>query len=49
MHFTELVTFGFSGFSTRGRSVPEARRSKLGPGRCSLLLRIVCSVNASFA
>jgi hypothetical protein len=36
-------------FSTSGRSAPEARRSELGPGRCSLLLRIVRSVDASFA
>jgi hypothetical protein len=45
MHFTEPVTFGFSGFSTVGWYAPEAGRSVLGPGRCSLLLRTVRSVN----
>jgi hypothetical protein len=33
MHFTEPVTFGFSDFSTTGRSAPEAGRSELGPKR----------------
>jgi hypothetical protein len=45
MHFTESVTFGFFAFSTTGRSVPEAGWSELGPGWCSLFLRIVHSVN----
>jgi hypothetical protein len=49
MHFTEPVTFGFSSFSTSGLSTPKAGRSELGPGRCSLLLRTVHSVNVSFA
>jgi hypothetical protein len=42
MHFTEPVTFGFSGFSTVGRSA-------LGLRRCSLLLRTVHSVNVVFS
>jgi hypothetical protein len=46
MYFTEPVTFEFSGFSTSGRFAPEAKRSELGPRRCSLLLRRVRSVNA---
>jgi hypothetical protein len=37
-----------SGFSTTERSVPEAGRSTLGHGRCSLLLRTICSVNLCF-
>jgi hypothetical protein len=49
MHFTEPVTFGFSGFSTSGRSTPECRWFELGPGRFSLILRTVRSVNACFA
>jgi hypothetical protein len=49
IYFTEPVTFGFSGFLTRGRSMPKAERSKLGPEWCSLLIRTVCSVNVSFA
>jgi hypothetical protein len=49
MHFTEPVTFGFSSFSTVRQSAPEAGRSALGLGRCSLLLRIVHSVNIVFA
>jgi hypothetical protein len=38
IHFNEPVTFEFffSGFSTGGWSAPEAGRSELGPGRCSL-------------
>jgi hypothetical protein len=40
---------GFSSFSMSGRSTLEARRSELGPGRCSLLLQTVRSINASFA
>jgi hypothetical protein len=44
-----LSPSGFSGFSTGGRSAPEAGRSELGSGRCSFLLRIVRSVNACFA
>jgi hypothetical protein len=39
---------GFSGFSTIGRSAPEAGRSTLGLGRCSLLLQTVLSVNDVF-
>jgi hypothetical protein len=47
IHFTEPVAFGFfSGFSTGGWSAHEAGRSELGPGRCSLFLRTVHSVNA---
>jgi hypothetical protein len=49
MNFTEPVTFGFLWFSMGGQSVPDAERSKLSPGRCSLLLQTVRSVNASFA
>jgi hypothetical protein len=49
MNFTELVTFGFLWFSMCGRTAPEAGRSELDPGRCFLLLRIVRSVNVSFA
>jgi hypothetical protein len=49
VHFTEPITFGFSSISMSGRSAPDARRSKLGPGRCTLLRRIVRSVNACFA
>jgi hypothetical protein len=41
MHFTEPVTFGFSGFSLTGRST-------LGLKRCSLLHRTVHSVNLCF-
>jgi hypothetical protein len=48
MHFTEPVTFGFFGLSTTGRCAPEAERSALGLGRCSLLLRTVHSVNDVF-
>jgi hypothetical protein len=48
MHFTELATFGFSGFSTTGRTTPEVGRSALGLGRCSLLLQTVRSVNIVF-
>jgi hypothetical protein len=48
MHFTELATFGFSGFSTNGRTAPEAGWSALGLGWCSLLLRTVRSVNIVF-
>jgi hypothetical protein len=39
---------GFSGVSTTGRSPPEAERSALGLGWCSLLHRTVCSVNLCF-
>jgi hypothetical protein len=46
MHFTEPVTFGFF---NNGRFVPEAGRSTLGLGRCSLLLQTVRSVNVVFA
>jgi hypothetical protein len=45
IHFTEPVTFGFFWFSPTGRSVPEAGRSALGLGRCSLLHRTVHSVD----
>jgi hypothetical protein len=48
MHFTEPVTFGFFGFTTIRRSAPEAGRFVLGLGRCSLLLRTVCSINDVF-
>jgi hypothetical protein len=48
MHFTEPVTFRFSGFSTTGRSAPEAGRPAVGIGRCSLLHRMVRSVNLCF-
>jgi hypothetical protein len=48
MHFTEPITFGFFWFSTTGRSAPEARRSALGLGWRSLLLRMVHSVNVCF-
>jgi hypothetical protein len=41
MNFIEPITFGFSGFTTTGRSA-------LGLGRCSLLLRMVRSVNVCF-
>jgi hypothetical protein len=38
IHFMEPVIFGFfSGFIPTGRSAPEAGRSALGLGRCSLL------------
>jgi hypothetical protein len=36
---------GFSGFSTSGRTAPEAGQSELGLGWCSLFLRTVRSVN----
>jgi hypothetical protein len=49
LHFTEPVTFGFFWFSPIGRSAPEARRSALGLGRCSLLRRTVHSVDLCFA
>jgi hypothetical protein len=49
MHFTEPVTVEFfSRFSTSGRSALEVGQSELGPGRCSLLLRIVHGINVSF-
>jgi hypothetical protein len=38
MNFTEPVTFGFSGFTTTGRSAPEARRSAFGVFQKKLLL-----------
>jgi hypothetical protein len=41
--FTESITFGFFWFSPTGRSAPEAGRSALGLGRCSLLCRTVRS------
>jgi hypothetical protein len=47
IHFTEPSTFGFFWFSPTGRSAPEARRSALGLGRCSLLHRTVRSVDLS--
>jgi hypothetical protein len=49
MHFTEPVNFRFSCFSMSGRSAPEVGRFELCPGQFSLLLRIVHSVNVSFA
>jgi hypothetical protein len=45
IHFTEPVTFGFFGSAPTGRSAPEARRSALSFGRCSLLHRTVRSVD----
>jgi hypothetical protein len=48
MHLTELSPSGFSGFSTTGRSAPEAGRSVLGLEWCSLLLQTICSVNSCF-
>jgi hypothetical protein len=39
---------GFFGFTTIGRSAPEAGRSALGLGRCSLLHWMVRSVNLCF-
>jgi hypothetical protein len=48
INFIEAVTFGFFGFSTTGRSAPEARWSALGLGRCSLLHWTVRSVNLCF-
>jgi hypothetical protein len=45
IHFTEPVTFGFFWFSPTGRSAPEAGRSALGLGRCTLLHRTVHSVD----
>jgi hypothetical protein len=45
IHFTEPVTFGIFWFSPTGRSAPEAGRSALGLGWCSLLYRTVCSVD----
>jgi hypothetical protein len=48
IHFTEPVTFGFSGSSPTGRSAPEARRSTLGLGWCSLLHRTVRNVDLCF-
>jgi hypothetical protein len=47
-HFTEPVTFRVFWFSPTGRSAPEAGRSALGIGRCSLLRRTVCSVDLCF-
>jgi hypothetical protein len=41
IHFTEPVTFGFFWFFTIGQSAPEAGRSALSLGRCSLLHRTV--------
>jgi hypothetical protein len=48
IHFSELVTFGFFGFSPTGRSTPEAGRSARGLGRSLLFLRTVCSVDLDF-
>jgi hypothetical protein len=45
IHFTKPVTFAFFWFSSTGRSAPEAGLSALGLGRCSLLRRIVRSVD----
>jgi hypothetical protein len=48
MNFTEPITLGFLWFSMGGQSAPEARRSDLGPGWCSSLLRTVCSRSVIF-
>jgi hypothetical protein len=48
IHFIEPVTFGFFWFFTTGWSAPEAGRSALGLGRCSLLHRTVRSVELYF-
>ena len=48
MNFTEPVTFGFFGSLPTGRSAPEAGRSALGLGRCSLLRQTVRSVDLCF-
>jgi hypothetical protein len=48
IHFTEPVTFEFSGSSPTRRSAPEAGRSTLGLRRCSLLHRTVRSVDLCF-
>jgi hypothetical protein len=48
IHFTELVTFGFFGFSPTERSAPEAGRSARSLGRCLLFLRTVRSVDLDF-
>jgi hypothetical protein len=48
IHFTELVTFGFFGFSPTGRSAPEAGRSTLGLGWGLLLHRTIHSVELCF-
>jgi hypothetical protein len=48
MHFTKLVTFGFSGFSTTGQFVPKVGRSALGLRPCSLLFQTIRSVNLCF-
>jgi hypothetical protein len=48
IHFTEPVTFWFSGSSPTGRSAPEAGRSALGLERCSLLHQTVRSVDLCF-
>jgi hypothetical protein len=45
IHFTEPVTFGFFWFSPTGWSAPEAGRSVLGLGRCSLLHWTIRSVD----
>jgi hypothetical protein len=48
IHFPEPVTFEFSGSSPTGRSAPEAERSALGLGWCSLLHRTVHNVDLCF-
>jgi hypothetical protein len=48
IHFTKLVTFGFSGSAPIGRSAPEAGRSALGLRRCLLFHRTVRSVDLCF-
>jgi hypothetical protein len=48
IYFTEPVTFEFFWFFTTGQSAPEAGRSALGLGRCSLLHRTVRSVDLCF-
>jgi hypothetical protein len=47
--FTELGTFGFLWFPMGRQCASEAGQSKLGPGRCSYLLRTARSRNVSFA
>jgi hypothetical protein len=48
MNFTKPVIFGFLWFPMGRRSAPEAGRSELGPGWCSLLPRTVRSVSVVF-
>jgi hypothetical protein len=48
IHFTEPVTFGFSGSSPTGRSAPEGGGFARGLERCLLFLRTVHSVDLDF-